>query len=175
MDSDIKKFNYDATLDDADRDRDWTLVQDRLYNFLCTEYGVVPNAQHIDYINYYSYMTMFHPMPCVEAMLSMTWAWLQSLPGVTASALPNLWTPWETFEQCSETWIATIEAYALTYLASALYEENHVFDSPFTATDMLYVLMFYAQFGMFWIHSAYPNYVMADYTSEDVPWGVCEG
>merc|ERR1712072_725221 len=59
--------------------------------------------------------------------------------------------------------VATIEAYGATYLSSQLFEENPVYQSNnFGANELLFVVMFYGVFGLFWIHSSYPNYVLSD-------------
>merc|ERR1712139_512200 len=130
-----------------------------LYEFDVTTYTLSSAT------NYYSYMTMLHPVPCVEAIFSMTWAWLQSLPAVDASSMPDtIWLPWEDFQQCSDTWVATMEAYGMTYLASNLFEVSPIYDGDFTFMDAFFIFMFYASFGLMWIHGSYPNYVMADYT-----------
>merc|ERR1711871_167724 len=132
-----------------------------LHDFLCSNYEVATNGVPVS-VDYYSYTTAFDPMPCKEALISMTWAYVSTLPGVSYPMPSDVWMPHETFQQCSETWFATVTAYSLTYVASALVEENEAYTFGNIETDMTHIMFFYAFFGLFWIHSSYPNYILSD-------------
>jgi len=159
LDGTMSKEDYEADTDGLASAEMASLG--KLHKFLCSNYGVTTNGVFVD-SDYYSYTTAFDPMPCKEALLSMTWAYVSSLPGVSYSMTSDMWLPHETFQQCSETWFATVEAYSLTYLASALFEENPAYQFNNPESDIVSLFMFYAFFGIFWIHSSYPNYILTD-------------
>jgi hypothetical protein len=157
----VKKYDYDADRDGLDSDDLYKLTN--LHKFLCTNYEVATNVASAD-SSYYSYLAMVDPVPCKEALLSMAWAYIESLPFVSSSAMPaEMWLPGETFLECSADWLATTEAYAMTYFSSQLFEESPMFDATTTLEQKaLYFMMFYGAFGLFWIHGAYPNYILGD-------------
>merc|ERR1719453_660341 len=160
LDGTMSKEDYEADTDGLASAEMASLG--KLHKFLCSNYGVTTNGVFVD-SDYYSYTTAFDPMPCKEALLSMAWAYVSTLPGVSYSSMPSeMWLPHETFQQCSETWFATVEAYTLTYVASALFEQNPAYQFNNPEADLMSIVMFYALFGIFWIHSSYPNYILSD-------------
>jgi len=171
FDPGVKKYDYDTDRDGLDSDDLDKLTN--LHKFLCTNYGVATNVASAD-SSYYSYLAMIDPVPCKEALLSMTWAYIESLPSVPSSAMPaEMWLPGETFMECSADWLATVEAYAMTYLSSQLFEENPVFDANADPENQaLFFLMFYGAFGLFWIHGSYPNYILGDVNGDIATGGV---
>jgi hypothetical protein len=165
------KADYDTDLDWYDSVGEPAKIENDLYNFLCTSYGVQTNLVQTPIDNYYAYFAMGDPFPCKEALMGQTWAYMQSVPGVTAASLPDeMWLPYETFYKCSADWISTVVAYTPTYLASQLVTENPVFDS-FSRQTFAFVMWFYAGFGLFWIHSTYPNYILGDANGVVTPYG----
>merc|ERR1712070_28702 len=113
----VKKYNFDTDKDDLDDDQK-SKLEFNLHRFLCTNYGVATNVASAD-SSYYSYTTIMDPVPCKEALISMTWAYIESLPYVPSSAMPaEMWLPGETFLECGADWLATVEAYGMTYFSS---------------------------------------------------------
>jgi hypothetical protein len=144
-------------------------VEDDLYSFLCTNYGVETNSVATS-VDYNGYLAMLQPVPCVEALAGQAYAYAASVPGVSGMTATNwVWMPNEDFLQCSLSWVATVAAYSETYFTSYLHEENPAWtDSDNWLGDMMYTVSFYAWFGIFWIHSTYPNYMMdGAYGSDD--------
>merc|ERR1711988_1756180 len=161
------KNDYDTDKDDLGDD-DKSKVEFDLRRFLCTNYGVATNVASAE-SSYYSYTTVMDPVPCKEALISMTWAYIESLPYVPSSAMPaEMWLPGETFLECSADWLATVEAYGMTYFSSQLFQENPIFED----VDLFFFLMFYGVFGLFWIHSSYPNYILGDVAGNIATGGV---
>jgi len=160
FDPGVKKYDYDTDRDDLDDDEK-SKLEFSLHKFLCTNYGVATHVASTD-SSYYSYTTVVDPVPCKEALVSMAWAYIDSLPFVSSSVMPaEMWLPGETFLKCSADWIATVEAYTMTYFSSQLFEEHPVHTGLASDSQMvLFNFMFYAAFGLQWIHSAYPNYIL---------------
>lgn len=50
----------------------------------------------------------------------------------------------------------------MTYVSSALFDESPLYDSDVNFNDMLGLFMFWGAYGLMWIHSTYPNYMLAD-------------
>merc|ERR550514_1234331 len=164
----MKKYNYDTIESDLTNDEKDNL-QTKLYNHLCTDHNVGTNSVKMSETNYYGYMAAMNPVPCAEALLSMAWGYVQTLPYVSAGWMPaEVWMPHEDFVQCSVSYAGTLDAYTEVYKASFLSDggNNPVWtDSDKVMDDMLFTITFYAWFGLFWIHGSYPNYLMSDVSS----------
>jgi hypothetical protein len=145
-----------------------TAVVADLYDMLCDEYGVSPGVWEVqgDPNVYFSYTNAFNPMPCAEALLTLTVDYVNSAPGLSTGGFsstnpaPGTWVMYESFYECSQSYIASLSAYFAIYLASQLADTYHpaLYDSDITAADIQFHLMFYGMWGLWWIHSAYPNY-----------------
>jgi hypothetical protein len=160
----VGKYDFDADEDDLDFSEK-SLLASSLYEFLCTEYSVKPNAYHFTGTaaeKYFSYTNAASPVPCVEALAGQVWVFLQSLPTIS-TAPTGLWFPNETFEACSESYGATMSAYTMTFVSAALFSENVLYDSDTTLSEMqtLELVLYWAMWGLFWVHSTYPNYILA--------------
>merc|ERR1711988_531566 len=126
-----------------------------LKSFLCSLYKVQPNNWKTTVTNYYSYSNALTYFPCQETIISSV---LQTFGKVAG------WTPYETIGECASTYTASVKAYAKTFAASGL-------SSQWTDRKDSYYIMMYSLWGLFWIHSTYPNYPMAqtDFSKKSVP------
>jgi hypothetical protein len=160
----VVKSNYDPSMYDLDSGEK-TALKKHLYNFLCSESYVATNSVQMQ-PDYFGYMAAMNPVPCAEALVSQVWAYVQTLPYVSASVMPaEVWMPHEDFVQCSVSYAATMDAYTATYFASFMDDggNNPIWtDSDKALDDVIVLVSFYAWFGLFWIHGSYPNYKMAD-------------
>jgi len=145
-----------------------TAVVADLYDMLCDEYGVSPGVWEVqgDPNVYFSYTNAFNPMPCAEALLTLTVDYVNSAPGLSTGGFsstnpaPGTWVMYESFYECSQSYIASLSAYFAIYLASQLADTYwpHFYDADVTAADIQFHFMFYGMWGLWWVHSAYPNY-----------------
>merc|ERR1719473_278882 len=175
MNSALAKVNYDPDTDWSDAHLEVERIRDELYNFLCTTTKQSTNMAKIAKTNYYSYTTTFDPVPCKETLLAMAWAYIQTIPGMVGVTMPDsVWMPDESFTQCSDKWQSTIDAYFMTYLASQLFEESPAYDSNFVPGDLMMIFSYYAFYGLFWVHSTYPNYVLGDDQGTPEEYGPCD-
>jgi len=160
--------NGDSSYDYADYDAAYDYATEpelaKLKSFLCTSYGVEPKTWKSP-ASYYSYTNAMNPAPCGEASLAFVYAYLDSFPELTMPPEKPVWTPMESYDQCAESYLATIDAYAITYFTSSLMTMNEAYDIDLTAPlvdilsyDPTFILWFYGVWGLWWIHSAYPNY-----------------
>merc|ERR1712139_494588 len=65
------------------------------------------------------------------------------------------WVPQESFAGCMESYIGSISAYFGLYITSDLEELR-----PIADRDGLEIGIFYAAWGLMWIHSSYANYCL---------------
>jgi len=142
---------------------------DQLKSFLCTSYGVKPMTWSAP-AAYFSYTNALNPAPCAESSFSFVYDYLDSLPEMTMGGSKPIWTPLETFDSCASSYIATIDAYAMTYFTSALMEINPAFDLS-AGNDPTFFLWFYGVWGLWWIHSSYPNYPDAETSGASSDYG----
>merc|ERR1712167_529416 len=135
-----------------------------LHTFLCTKYGVKTNKWSAP-VNYYSYTNSMNPAPCAEAAVASAMQYLKQTTTIDFSDVEEAfkWTPYESMEQCVYTYMATVEAYGKTYLTSALTGQNEIRDIDFW-------LSFYTMWGLWWIHSAYPNYPIGEAESSSLTY-----
>jgi len=126
-----------------------------LKSFLCSVYDVKPNNWKTTVTNYYSYSNALTYFPCQETIVSSVMQTLGKVAG---------WTPYESIGECASTYTATVKAYGKIFAASGL-------SSQWTDRKDSYYIMMYSLWGLFWIHSTYPNYPMAqtDFSEKSVP------
>lgn len=134
--------NYDPVYDS-----DYIGPIGELKSFLCSDYGVETNTEMVDK-DLYSYTNAVQPFPCQEAITGFTLSTILADMDVTFA----YWVPTEDVAACSATYLATVAAYGATYFSSALL--GTVWSEP------EFYLTFYAMWGLWWVHSAYPNYDM---------------
>merc|ERR1711998_54781 len=123
-----------------------------LYSFLCTSYGVAPGSWTVtaDPGTYFSYTNAINPAPCTEALISGTVEYMSTLPSVSvpSGALPGIWKPYESFYECTISYRSSLTAYVGHYITSQMGQIE----------DIGELMWFYGFWGLWWIHSAYPNY-----------------
>lgn len=125
-----------------------------LYSHLCTTDSKVKTNSWAAPGDYYSYTNIFNPAPCAEAAAGWTVAYLKAtVPSVDWSAVSGIFVPQESAQQCTATFIATLEAYTETYFTSALWGDEDVAER-----NPVFWLSFFSLWSMWWIHNAYPNY-----------------
>merc|ERR1712139_662427 len=127
-----------------------------LYSHLCTGSGVATNSWEAD-DDYYSYTNMFNPAPCAEAAAGWTVVYLQ-VTGVDVSDVDGIWVPHESALQCTQTFIATLEAYSATDFTSALWGQTDI-----EQRNPLFWLSFFSMWAIWSVHSSYPNYDLEDF------------
>jgi len=127
----------------------------KLKKFLCDSYSVKTNNWETSIENYYSYSNALTVFPCQETVFGAVMMIFGSVNG---------WTPYETIGECTATYVATVKAYGKTFSASGL-------KTQWTDRKNQYWLMMYSMWGLFWIHSTYPNYPMdpTDTAAKTVP------
>merc|ERR1739848_281190 len=110
---------------------------------------------------YFSYFNAVNPMPCAEVLFGEFYSFLASefsLPGTFATM--GLWAPDETYLECSDSYLASLTAYWDIFIASPLVSQHPAFNlgSNMTMVDRTtYTLWFYGFWGLWWIHSSFPN------------------
>merc|ERR1719502_1853915 len=126
-----------------------------LPKYLCTEFGIKTSAKAFgcDGMDYFSYTNMVNPIPCAEIILAQAYALYPAAPGDILDVIP--WTPAESFAGCMESYIGSITAYFFLYITSDLEELR-----PIAGRDGLELGIFYAAWGLMWIHSSYANYCL---------------
>merc|ERR1712146_634917 len=126
--------------------------------YLCTESDIETKSHTFecaDGMDYYSYTNMINPMPCAEILIS---AGYEMYP--TSVQIPvSPWKPVESFNSCMESYIGSISAYFGIYMASDLVDLR----GNELERDPLDVGIFYAAWGLMWIHSSYANYCIGSY------------
>merc|ERR1719502_196736 len=118
--------------------------------YLCTESKIKTSAKEFTCSGqtYYSYMNALNPAPCAEILLTYA-ANMYPIPaGTQLETFP--WQPMESFAQCLESYVGSITAYFAIYMASDL--------ESLRSSEGLDQMIFYAAWGLMWIHSAYANY-----------------
>jgi len=174
FDPNLNGITYDSGYTLANYDSDFnglthaaTAVVEDIYDMLCDEYGVSPGVWEVqgDPNVYFSYTNAMNPMPCAEALLTLTVDYVNSAPGMSVpfsstNPAPGTWIMYESFYECSQSYIASLSAYFAIYLAGQLKDTYwpHFYDSDVTAAEVQWHLMFYGMWGLWWIHSSYPNY-----------------
>merc|ERR1719473_745279 len=127
-------------------------VVGELYSFLCTSYGVATGSWTVtaDPGTYFSYTNAINPAPCTEALISGTVEYMSTLPSVSvpSGTLPGIWKPYESFYECTISYRSSLTAYVGHYLTSQMGQIE----------DIGEMMWFYGFWGLWWIHSAYPNY-----------------
>merc|ERR1719375_306640 len=127
----------------------------KLEGYLC-DMGVQASAKMFMCApEYYSYTNMMNPFPCVETILAQTY-----LYDSTSYAGWAPFIPFENVVECTTSYVATVEAYFLTYLASDIESVRNPLGNINSGEDALMLLGFYAAWGVFYVHQTYPNYAM---------------
>merc|ERR1712139_691954 len=126
-----------------------------LTNYLCTDFGVKTSAKAMgcDGMDYFSCTNMLNPLPCAEIILAQAYDLYPAGSGDVLEVIP--WYPGESFAGCMESYIGSISAYFGLYMASDLEELR-----PLASRDGMEVAIFYAAWGLMWIHSSYANYCL---------------
>merc|ERR1711998_277556 len=123
-----------------------------LTTYLCTQQGVQVNTEMAPYSNYYSYTNAVNPFPCAEAAVGAAYSWMEdTVTDIDLSDAPPSWVPYETLEACSYQYLASVEAYGEYWFKSYLWSQNE-------ERDVLFTAIFFAMWGLNWIHSTYPFY-----------------
>merc|ERR1712072_805844 len=135
-----------------------------LYSFLCDGNGVSTHVVSMP-THYYAYANAFNPDPCAEVFLSLYYKFMQNqIPFWTNNHLDIISRPFESYEQCATSYVATLSAYYATYVGSYLFESRGLIDSDGMTDDLLSkdgiipALVFLTNWGMMWVHGTYPNY-----------------
>merc|ERR1712139_458174 len=129
-----------------------------LYSHLCTDSDVETNSWSAP-DDYYSYTNFFNPAPCAEATAGWTVEYLQATSGIDfTDVLDAIWVPHESALQCTQTFIATLEAYSATYFTSALWGQTDI-----EQRNPLFWLSFFSMWAIWSVHSSYPNYDLEDF------------
>lgn len=148
------------------------MTGNRIDGYLC-DMGVVASGKFFMCApEYYSYTNIFNPFPCFETILAQTYLYD---PTSYAGWAPFI--PFENVEECTTSYVATVQAYFFTWLASDIESVRDPIGSIDSVEDALMVMAFYAAWGLFYIHQTYPNYAMCvssgsgygDYTYMDGP------
>jgi len=126
-----------------------------LPKYLCTEFGIKTSAKSFGCsgMDYFSYTNVINPVPCAEVILAQAYAMYPAGSGDVLEVIP--WMPSESFAGCMESYIGSISAYFALYITSDLEELR-----PIAGRDALEIGIFYAAWGLMWIHSSYANYCL---------------
>jgi len=120
-----------------------------LQNYLCSKFGSIPSAvgSYCEH-NYYSYFS-FLPFPCAAVALQEMMLYTADVMG---EGVPTGYSsPTESLTGCMDDWDTTRTNYYDAFQAGSSYWKK----SP------------RMMFGLFWVHSTYPNYPLCARYSTD--------
>jgi hypothetical protein len=129
-----------------------------LYSFVCDDYNVTQASQAFSEWTgamYYSYFNMMNPFPCAEVVVAETFLMMKA-----TWMGPPPFVPYESLEMCADSFVGTMDAYFLTFLGANMmvFRDFDVEDQG----DVIQAALYYANFGLSYVHSTYPFYVLGE-------------
>merc|ERR1712070_336476 len=137
-----------------------------IYTFVCADYDVSQSSQLFGGKSgafYYSYFTFVNPFPCADVILGETYK-------IMSKSLswygPKPFVPFETIDECVTSYTGTLDAYFETFTGLFMID-SRVIDLT-DEMDVLQLATFYSNFGLSYVHSTYPFYVLGEEYGEQM-------
>jgi hypothetical protein len=137
-----------------------------IYTFVCADYDVTQSSQLFGGktgATYYSYFTFFNPFPCADVILGETYKILSKSLSWYG---PKPFVPFETAEECVTSFTGTMDAYFATFTGMFMVD-SRVIDLE-DQGDMIQAMTFFGNFGLSYVHSTYPFYVLGEEYGEEM-------